>query len=203
MGISIKHSILCAIAGVLVASFAGRVNATLIDLGERDLAAPLPGVIQGISFIENDQGLPPGTLQYLNNYSNLPNDPGWKNDGNVDNTHFSATLIDNNDNALISWDLGTSGFQLSYVFLKDGREDPNTGPFLYHLYGVTPDSVFNSNGDQLVTINGLKNISFIAFFGVPGSPAVPEGGATIVLLGFALGGIEVLRRLRLRNRASA
>jgi hypothetical protein len=203
MEMPIKRSVLLAAVGMALASFAVQANATLIDLGERDLAAPLDGVPAALTFIETDQGLVTGTLQYLNNYTNIPNHPGWKNDGNVDESHFSATTIDNDVDAMISWDLGTSGFQLSYVLLKDGRDNPDMGPFVYHLYGVTSDEVFNSNGDQFVTVNGVRKITFIAFFGVPGSPAVPEGGATIVLLGLALGGIELIRRLRLRRGASA
>jgi hypothetical protein len=90
--------------------------------------------------------------------------------------------------------LGTTGFQLSYVLLKDGSNKDGTD-FLYHLYGVTPDEVFNSMGDQMVTVDddGLRKITYIAFFGVPGSP-VPDGGATLILLGFALTAIELVRR---------
>ena len=59
--------------------------------------------------------------------------------------------------------------------LKDGNYGP--GDFFYHLYGVTPDEVFDSKGDQFVTVDnrGVRLITYISFFGVPGNP-VPEGG---------------------------
>lgn len=95
-------------------------------------------------------------------------------------------------NATITWDLATSGFQLSYVLVKDGR-DSNTKLFLYHLYGVTADQVFDSNGGQFVTVNGSKGISHISFFGTAGSPAVPDGGSTVAMLSLALTGIGLIR----------
>jgi hypothetical protein len=202
MEILMKRWVLTVVVGLGLAGFALQANAGLIDLGERDLPDQLTGIQGAISYIEADQGLPPGTLQYLNTYNNLPNTvPGWKNNGNVDDTHFGATLINNDIDGMISWDLGTSGFQLGYVLLKDGRDNPVTGPFLYHLYGVTSDDIFNSNGAQFVTIDGVRKINWISFFGFPGSPAVPVGGATILLLGLALGGIETIRRLRRRVSA--
>jgi len=83
------------------------------------------------------------------------------------------------------------------VFLKDGRNS-RTGPYLYHLYGVTPDEVFNSNGQQFITINGIRFITYVSFFGVPGSPA-PDGGMTAILLALGLGAIEFVRRFRLQR----
>lgn len=181
----------CVIITAALASFACRASASLIDLGERDLPSRLPGEAAAIAYIENDQGLPPGTLTYLNAYDA---DGGvFANNGAVDSSHFSATLIDGGVNGNVSWDLSTSGFQLSYVFLKDGRNSTQ-GPYLYHLYGVTSDQVFNSMGDQFVTINGVRFITYISFFGVPGVPSVPDGGTTLTLLGLALGGMELFRR---------
>ena len=97
-------------------------------------------------------------------------------------------MTDGGVSGLVSWELATSGFQLSYVFIKDGAGS-RTGPFLYRLYGVTPDEFVNSLGDQFVTVNGIRKITYIAFYGVPGSP-VPEGGVTLILFGLGLGAIE-------------
>ncbi len=88
---------------------------------------------------------------------------------------------------------------MSYVLLKDGRESTE-GPYVYHLYGVTPDEVFNSMGDQFVTINGERLITYMSFYGLPGRP-VPEGGTTLILLGSALAVIELVRRTVFRRSA--
>jgi hypothetical protein len=147
--------------------------------------------------IEMDQGLSPDSLTYLNGFDA---DSGFVNTGAVDSSHFGVTLIDGEVNANISWDLGTSGFQLSYVFVKDGR-NATQGPYLYHLYGVTADEVFNSNGDQFVTVNGVRYITYLGFFGIQGSPSVPDGGTTLALLGAGLVAIELVRRTLLHRSA--
>ena len=189
MKMPFKHLVLmAAIAACFV--FAARTSATVIDLGERHLADRFHSIQEATDYIEMDQGLS-FDLTYLNAF-----DPqGFENNGAVDGSHFGVTLIDGGVHANISWDLATTGFQLSYVLLKDGSNASHTGDFLYHLYGVTPDEVFNSMGDQFVTVddNGIRKITYIAFFGVPGSP-VPDGGATLMMLGFALTAIELVRR---------
>ena len=175
-----------------------RANGTLIDLGERDLATRLKSEPAARAYIETSEGLPPGTLTYLNAFDA---DGSFFNNGAVDSSHFGVTLTDGGVNGLVSWDLGTTGFQLSYVFVKDGKGS-RTGPFLYHLYGVSPDEFFDSMGDQFVTVNGIRDITYIAFYGVPGSPA-PEGGMTAILLALGLGAVELTRRFRLRRSQAA
>ena len=197
MGKINKLLLVLAVASAFT-GIACKASATLIDLGERDLATRLNGVAAAQAYIEAAQGLPPGTLTYLNLFDGDTNI--FANNGAVDSSHFAVSLIDGGINGEISWNLDTAGFQLSYVFLKDGRNS-KTGPYLYHLYGVTPDEVFNSNGDQFVTINGIRYITYIAFFGVPGSPSVPEGGTTLFLLGSALCALEFTRRAFLRRSA--
>src|SRR6476660_3759368 len=188
-----------AVAGAI--SFAGlgfKANATLIDLGERDLASRINGVQEAPAFIESDQGLAPGTLTFLSAFDADEN--AFFNKGAVDSSDFDVSITNGGVNGEVSWDLGTAGFQLSYVFLKDGRNS-RTGAYLYHLYGVTPDEVFNSNGQQFITINGIRDITYISFFGVPGSPSVPEGGTTLFLTGLALCALEFARRTFLRRSA--
>ncbi len=185
-----SHKYLIVAAAIALAGL-GQAQASVIDLGTRLLRLGSGGPEVGAAYIEMDQGLDPGTLVYLNRFES--NKDGFTNDGAVDGSHFGTTLTDGDANATISWDLSTTGFQLSYVFIKDGRTG-NGGPVLYHLYGITPDEVFNSMGNQYVTIDGTKQISYLVFFGVPGSPTVPEGGSTLILLGSALGLLELGRR---------
>jgi hypothetical protein len=154
----------------------------------------LSGLAAAIAYIEADQGLLPGTLSYLNSFDA---NTGFENNGAVDSSHFTATLIDGERDANVSWSLATSGFQLGYVFVKDGR-NATSGPYLYHLYGVTPDEVFNSNGEQFVTVNGQRFITYIAFFGMSEN-AVPDGGATLILLGLSMGAVALLRRTHFRS----
>jgi len=177
------------------ASLGFKANATLIDLGERDLASRLNGVAETQAFIESDQGLAPGTLTFLSAFDADTNT--FFNKGAVDSSHFDVSITDGGVNGQVSWDLGTTGFQLSYVFLKDGRNS-RTGPYLYHLYGVTPDEVFNSNGQQFITINGIRFITYISFFDVS-ECTVPDGGMTAILLALGLGAIELVRRFRLQR----
>jgi len=96
-------------------------------------------------------------------------------------------------------DLNTAGFALSYVFVKDGRGSIS-GPYLYHIYGVTPDAQFDSIIAQLVTVNNSRQVQQVGFYGVVGSPAVPEGGVTLLFMGGAIFAIEPSRRTFLRRR---
>jgi hypothetical protein len=185
-----KHVTLVFTFGVAVASSILVANATVVDLGERHLGAALRGKQAAIDFIVADQSLD-HSLTYLNAFDA---DGDWDNaQGAVDSSHFGATMIDGGVHANISWDLSTTGYQLSYVLLKDGKYGP--GDFLYHLYGVSPDEVFNSKGDQFVTVDnrGVRLITYISFFGVPGN-SVPEGGTTLVFLGAGLGAIALIRK---------
>ena len=193
----IKYVTLVFTVGVAAASSILVTNATVVDLGERHLGARLNGRQAAIDFIVADQSLD-HSLTYLNAFDA---DGDWDNaHGAVDSSHFGVTLIDGGVHANISWDLSTTGYQLSYVLLKDGNY--GQGDFLYHLYGVTPDEVFNSKGDQFVTVDnrGVRLITYICFFGVPGNP-VPEGGTTLVFLGAGLGAIGLIRKTLLHSSA--
>ena len=195
MEMNTKKWMAAVTVAISFASLGFKANATLIDLGERDLATRLTSEPAARAYIETSEGLPPGTLTYLNGFDS---DTGtFFNNGAVDGSHFGVTLTDGGVNGLVSWDLATAGFQLSYVFLKDGKGS-RTGPFIYHLYGVSPDEFFNSLGDQFVTVNGIRDITYIAFYGVPGSP-LPDGGMTVILLALGFGAIELVRRFRLQR----
>jgi hypothetical protein len=194
----IKRVTLVLTVGVAVASSIAVTNATVVDLGERHLGTRLNGRQAAIAFIEADQSLN-YSLTYLNSFD--VDDGDWDNaQGAVDSSYFGVTMIDGDVHANISWDLSTTGYQLSYVLLKDGNYGP--GDFLYHLYGVTPDEVFNSKGDQFVTVDnhGVRLITYMSFFGVPGNP-VPDGGTTLVFLGVGLGAIGLIRKTLLHSPA--
>jgi len=189
-----KGGIIGLAAAVVFGTLCLEANASLIDLGEIDVTTWVAGVPSAQAFIEKNQGLSRGSLTYLNSFQA---DTGTLADnGTVDGSHFGVTMTDGGVNGNVTWDLGTSGFQLSYVFVKDARD--LTNPSLSHLYAVTSDDVFHSNGEQFVTLNGISNIIYISFFGVAGNP-VPDGGPTLILLGLGLGTIEFLRRFRLRH----
>lgn len=182
-------SLVAVVTTLVLSGFGTTVSGSLIDLGIRAEPFQIIGPAQGAAFIEQDQGLSSGTLIYFNRFLTGPSG-GFVNDGAVDDTHFTASASSGAKFGNITWDVTNTGFELSYVFLKDGQ-DAN-GLFLYHLYGVTPDQVFKSNGNQIVTIDGVKRISYITFFGVPFSP-VPESGATLLLLGISCGALGALR----------
>ena len=118
------------------------------------MAEKLGDNVQVLAFIESDQGLTPGTLTYL---SGFDQDTGFANNGAVDSSHFDISLINGGTSAMTSWDPNTAGFALSYVFIKDGRGS-TSGPYLYHIYGVTPDGRFDSLIAQLVTVNNSGQV---------------------------------------------
>jgi VPDSG-CTERM motif len=101
------------------------------------------------------------------------------------------------EDATISWDLTGSGFLLSYVAWKDGTiaGQPGTGTaFLYS--GVSEDQRLIGGPHDITTTGPFVGaFSHIAFYGRPGEvPPVPDGGATVMLLGTALACLGALRR---------
>jgi hypothetical protein len=180
-----------AATAIAVSGLASVASATLIDLGTRLLASPLGSPADEADFIESDQSLT-FDLTYLNQFRY---GAGFLDDGAVDNgTHFTVAPTTDTPTAAIAWNLVGTGFELSYVFVKDGTLDMGA-QHLYHLYGV--DDLQALIGSGIVTTDGAKDISHITFFGVAanGPPnGVPDGGATVMLLGTALAGLGALRR---------
>jgi hypothetical protein len=183
-----------AIAATLCAS----ASAHLIDLGTFTTATAIGSPSDETAYVStNFNGGNP--LTFLTkaqgdpaSFSGAGDNPAIANGGDF----FTVTGA-NGTTATISWDLTTSGFQLNFVLLKDG-EDEN-GQQLYHIYQVSSDEVFKSGSPQLVTINGLKNISHITFMGNPGTPSTPDGGMTVTLLGISAVGLEFLRRRLIKS----
>jgi hypothetical protein len=88
----IKRVTLVLTVGVAVASSILVTNATIVDLGERHLAARLTGRQAAIDFIEADQSLA-YSLTYLNAFD--ADDGDWDDaHGAVDSSHFGTTMID-------------------------------------------------------------------------------------------------------------
>lgn len=171
---------------VTFACLGGVANASLIDLGIKTLSSPLGGGGSEAAFIQMDQSLS-GGLTYLNKFEY---GKGWTGGGALGSSYFTVSPTSGEvANATVSWDLTGTGFQLSYVLLKNGTSG---GFHLYHLYGVAAGSGLIGSGS--VTINGLKGISHVSFFGTQGTAGVPEGGATIALLGIAMAGLCLGRR---------
>jgi hypothetical protein len=173
----LKYMVVTAIA---VAGLALQSNASLINLG---LLQPLPS-----SPIGNEQA----EADYLENYLSL----SYQLHPVLPKIEFSAPKPTSYQ---ISWDLTDTGFQLNFVLVKDGAAAGTGGDQLYRLYGVTDDQRLASGSPQTVIIDQDNNespdkeISHITFFGTGGA-AVPDGGATVMLLGSALACLGALRR---------
>jgi hypothetical protein len=85
-------------------------------------------------------------------------------------------------NGRVSIDLGTGGF--TYLLAK--YDGPNGGSEVWNIQGLA----------GTITIPGslgMFGISHYSLFG-PGGGGVPDGGATVMLLGAALGALGVVRR---------
>jgi PEP-CTERM motif-containing protein len=182
---TLKHIAAIALA---LAVFGVPASADLIDLNQFVHDGPIGNPTNEGNYIEDNYGAP--SLTYLNKFEE---DSGTFDDteGEVDSTgHFTVTLTDGSANASVTWNLAATGFQLSYILVKDGNGtfEGNEGQ-LYHLYGVTNDQAFIGSGQ--VTINGEKDISHITFFGV-----VPEPSTWAMLTVGAglLVGLQLFRR---------
>jgi protein with PEP-CTERM/exosortase system signal len=173
----LKYLVVTAIA---VAGLASQSNASLTDLG---LIQPLPSSPIGseqaeADFVETYLGL---SFQLQPVLPKIEDPAGGASSFNI------------------SWDLTGTGLQLNFVLVKDGAAAGTGGDQLYRLYGVTDDQKLASGSPQTVMIdqdnNGTpdKAISHITFLG-SAAPSVPDGGATVMLLGTALGCLGALRR---------
>jgi hypothetical protein len=94
-------------------------------------------------------------------------------------------------NATVSWNLTGTGDELYGVYVFGGSNA--------YLYLVSSDELVSSGSGQSI-VTPLNNggqtpaISHILFLGAAGTPRVPDGGTTALLLGAALSGLGLLRR---------
>jgi hypothetical protein len=92
-------------------------------------------------------------------------------------------------NALIDYISGPSisGFDEVYLYVKDGNQDP-----AFYIFDI---STWNGTAD--LDLQGFwpgnGAISHVAIY-AGGTTSVPDGGATLVLLGTALAGLGVVRK---------
>ena len=132
------------------------------------------------------QNLLPGTSQFLGK-----NEGGGVFENGAINISQFVTINEISGNTWeISWNLTGSGFTLDGVLIKDGRIQ-GSGE-LYRFYGVSADETLIGSG-TVTFDNPIRDISHISFFGSPGG-SVPDGGATVMLLGAGLGALGVVRR---------
>jgi hypothetical protein len=130
------------------------------------------------------QGFLPGTSQYLGKFDA---GGGFEN-GALNISQFVTITQVSGSTWDISWNLTGSGFTLDGVLIKDGAVDQQQ---LYRFYGVSADETLVGSG-TVTFDNPVRNISHISFFGSPAG--VPDGGATVMLLGAGLGALGMVRR---------
>jgi hypothetical protein len=133
------------------------------------------------------QSLLPGTSQYLGKF----NAGGPFENGAINISQF-VTINELSGNTWeITWNLTGSGFTLDGVLIKDGVVQGEG--HLYRFYGVSADEALIGSG-TVTFDNPVRDISHISFFGSPGGQGVPDGGATVMLLGAGLGALGMVRR---------
>jgi VPDSG-CTERM motif len=133
----------------------------------------------------------PATSQYLGKY----NAGGPFENGALNISQYVSINVISGNTWEVSWNLTGSGFTLDGVLIKDGNVQGKG--HLYRFYGVSADETLVGSG-TVTFDNPVKNISHITFFGSPGGNGVPDGGATLMLLGAALSALGVARRFVLR-----
>jgi VPDSG-CTERM motif len=92
----------------------------------------------------------------------------------------------------VSWNLNASPFNLYAILLKGGG---NTQPTVWVVGDNAQLKVGGPNTLSFSSppVNG-QSISHVTFYGARATTSVPDGGATVALLGLALGGLGVGRR---------
>jgi hypothetical protein len=153
-----------------------------------------------LEWAANELGIPEEDLIFFGKVEdegdNVTEDPlDLFANGNIIVTEYEG---DDKD-AYVAWDLTGTPYEMTAVFVKGGS---NTGD---SLYSVTPDQFIASGSPQFVTLNPeirQGGISHISFFGTmdgetpPPTTQVPDGGATVFMLGGMLVGLRALRLRR-------
>jgi len=112
---------------------------------------------------------------------------------NTSNPYITVTPSTTAGIASISWNLNGSGFELEAIYMKGGNLGGN-------IYTITDDEELIGSGTLNTPTAGASGtfagISHIDFLVSPGGVTrnVPDGGATVMLLGIALAGLGLIRR---------
>src|ERR671919_1043713 len=181
-----KLAILSAAFCAAMLAFSPNASAHLLDPDQFFTAGPIGNPQAERDFLVSTGRLP-ATSQFLGKF----NPGGGSEDGAIDISQFVTINVVSGNTWDISWNLTGSGFTLDGVLIKDGNVQ-GFG-FLYRFYGVSADEALIGSGT--VTFDDpVRNISHISFFGSPGGQGVPDGGATVMLLGAGLGALGMVRR---------
>jgi VPDSG-CTERM motif len=160
-------------------------QAHLLDPQQFFTNGPIGNPSQELSFLQNTGALP-GTSQFLGKFENS----GAVEDGAINISQFVTLDMINANTWEISWNLTGSGFTLDGVLIKDGNVQGKG--MLYRFYGVSADEKLIGSG--IVTFDSpVRGISHLTLFGSPGG-SVPDGGATVMLLGLGLSSLGIVRR---------
>jgi hypothetical protein len=191
MSLLFNHKHAAAVLAIVAAFLAGGpAKANLINPN----GILVTGQNDSASYFNNLEGTTDIILLYKAEYDDgVPGDTEGDFGGFFTIVH---PLGGSDEDARISWDLTNSGFLLSYVAWKDGRLAGQPGTGLSFLYsGVEEDQQFVGGPHDITTTPPYVGaFSHIAFYGRPGGAPVPDGGATLILLGSALACLGALRK---------
>jgi hypothetical protein len=176
MNISMKTAKYAILALVLCAGLASVANALTIgdsnELGFVSFGIP-SGDADRTAYVNHLKGMAPGTSDtFMSN--------GFQRSANI----FAPldTAVFNSNGTSTSIDLGTGGFM--YLFAK--YDGPNYGAEVWYINGMTGTITIPADA-------GGYGLSGWTLF-TPGTPSVPDGGATLMLLGTGLAGLGAVRR---------
>ena len=105
-------------------------------------------------------------------------------------SHPSAVSAGDGDYAPGTVSLTGFDYAVLHYGKGNGGADNGGGIVFYYLNGMTGNYTFPANG---LGPNGFGGLSSIRLF-VGSNTPVPEGGATVMLMGIALTGVALLRR---------
>ena len=166
-----------------------QAQAHLLDPFEFQVNSPFGSPLAERIFLQNNGGgsyqptFLPATSQFLFKVNNDGTTAGQFG------AFFTVTQT-TGDSWDIEWNLAGSGFTLDGALIKDGNL--GGGGQLYSFYGISADEIIAGSGT--VSFTSGRNISHISFFGSPGGVQVPDGGATVMLLGAGLCALGMVRR---------
>jgi VPDSG-CTERM motif len=181
-----------AVVCAVMLAFSPNASAHMLDPFQFFTNGPIGNPSQELNYLQTHGGgsyqptFLPATSQFLGKFE----DDGSIENGAINISTYATINMVSGNTWDISWNLTGSGFTLDGLLIKDGNVQ-GLG-MLYRFYGVSADEALIGSGT--VTFDDpVKDISHISFFGSPGGQ-VPDGGATVMLLGAALCALGTARR---------